>query len=103
MSEKQEQIENEETESAVNAETDNSAGSGGESVNDDNIAGLEKQLEEALSKAEQNLELALRAKAELENATRRHQQDLEKAHKLSLIHISEPTRQLTQSRIPSSA
>ena len=84
MSEKQEQIENEETESAVNAETDNSAGSGGESVNDDNIAGLEKQLEEALSKAEQNLELALRAKAELENATRRHQQDLEKAHKYAL-------------------
>jgi molecular chaperone GrpE len=84
MSEKQEQIENEETESAVNAETDNPAGSGGESVNDDNIAGLEKQLEEALSKAEQNLELALRAKAELENATRRHQQDLEKAHKYAL-------------------
>lgn len=84
MSEKQEQIENEETESAVNAETDNPAGSGGESVNDDNIAGLEKQLEEALSKAEQNLELALRAKAELENATRRHEQDLEKAHKYAL-------------------
>ena len=84
MSEKQEQIENEETGSAVNAETDNPAGSGGESVNDDNIAGLEKQLEEALSKAEQNLELALRAKAELENATRRHEQDLEKAHKYAL-------------------
>ena len=84
MSEKQEQIENEETESAVNAETDNPAGSGGESVNDDNIAGLEKQLDKALSKAEQNLELALRAKAELENATRRHEQDLEKAHKYAL-------------------
>ena len=84
MSEKQEQIENEETESAVNAETDNPAGSGGESVNSDNIAGLEKQLDKALSKAEQNLELALRAKAELENATRRHEQDLEKAHKYAL-------------------
>jgi molecular chaperone GrpE len=53
-------------------------------MNDDNIVGLEKKLEEALSKAEQNLELALRAKAELENATRRHEQDLEKAHKYAL-------------------
>ena len=84
MSEKQEQMENEETESAVNAEADTPAGNGGESMNDDNIAGLEKKLEEALSKAEQNLELALRAKAELENATRRHEQDLEKAHKYAL-------------------
>ena len=47
MSEKQEQMENAATESAVNAEADTPAGNGGESMNDDNIAGLEKKLEEA--------------------------------------------------------
>jgi molecular chaperone GrpE len=53
-------------------------------VTDESIDDLQKQLEEALGNAEQNLEMALRAKAELENATRRHEQDLEKAHKYAL-------------------
>ena len=84
MSEKQEKIENEEMESAVSAGTDNPEAGNGEPVTDESIADLEKQLAEALGKAEQNLDLALRAKAELENATRRHEQDLEKAHKYAL-------------------
>jgi molecular chaperone GrpE len=84
MSENQEPIENEETESAVTAGADQPGDSSGEPVTDESIDDLQKQLEGALAKAEQNLELALRAKAELENATRRHEQDLEKAHKYAL-------------------
>lgn len=84
MSENQEKIDNEEMESAVNAAADEAAGNGGEAVTEESIDGLQKQLEEALGKAEKNLEMALRAKAELENATRRHEQDLEKAHKFAL-------------------
>ena len=84
MSENQEKIDKEEMESAVNAGADEAAGNGGEAVTEESIDGLQKQLEEALGKAEKNLEMALRAKAELENATRRHEQDLEKAHKFAL-------------------
>ena len=84
MSEKQEKIDNEEMERVVSAGTDNPEAGNGEPVTDESIADLEKQLAEALGKAEQNLDLALRAKAELENATRRHEQDLEKAHKYAL-------------------
>jgi len=84
MSENQEPIENEETERAVTAGADQPGDSSGEPVTDESIDDLQKQLEGARAKAEQNLELALRAKAELENATRRHEQDLEKAHKYAL-------------------
>jgi len=84
MSENQEKRENEETESVVTAGADETGDKAGDTVTDETIDGLQKQLEEALGKAEQNLEMALRAKAELENATRRHEQDLEKAHKFAL-------------------
>ncbi|MDX1345853.1 MAG: nucleotide exchange factor GrpE, partial [Sedimenticolaceae bacterium] len=84
MSENQEKIDNEEMESAVNAGADEAGENSGEAVTEESIDGLQKQLEEALGKAEKNLEMALRAKAELENATRRHEQDLEKAHKFAL-------------------
>jgi molecular chaperone GrpE len=84
MSENQEQIENEETQSSAATGADKPGDNGGDSVTDESINGLQKQLDEALGKAEQNLEMALRAKAELENATRRHEQDLEKAHKYAL-------------------
>jgi molecular chaperone GrpE len=84
MSENQEQIENEVTESSAATGADKPGDNGGDSVTDESINGLQKQLDEALGKAEQNLEMALRAKAELENATRRHEQDLEKAHKYAL-------------------
>ena len=84
MSENQEKIDNEEMEKAVNAAADEAGENGGDAVTEESIVGLQKQLEEALGKAEKNLEMALRAKAELENATRRHEQDLEKAHKFAL-------------------
>jgi molecular chaperone GrpE len=84
MSENQEQIENEETQSSAATGADKPGDNGVDSVTDESINGLQKQLDDALGKAEQNLEMALRAKAELENATRRHEQDLERAHKYAL-------------------
>jgi molecular chaperone GrpE len=83
MSEKQEQIENEEP---INNAAEQ-PGSLDDEIGEaelDMINDLQQQLEAAQAKAEQNLELALRAKAELDNAARRHTQDLEKAHKFAL-------------------
>jgi molecular chaperone GrpE len=86
MSEQQEQIENEEAatggEEAAAAEENFDQEIGEAEL--DMIADLQQQLEEAQAKAGENLDLALRAKAELDNATRRHEQDLEKAHKFAL-------------------
>jgi len=45
---------------------------------------LAAQLEEARSKADANWNLAVRAKAELENLRKRHERDLSKAHKFAL-------------------
>ncbi len=45
---------------------------------------LATQLEEALAKAEANRDLAIRAKAELENLRKRHDRDLSNAHKYAL-------------------
>lgn len=42
---------------------------------------IEQQLEEAQAKAEENWNEALRARADLENMRRRHERDLEKAHR----------------------
>ncbi len=46
-----------------------------------NADSLEQQLETAQAKASENWEAYLRAKAELDNLRRRHQKDLENAHK----------------------
>lgn len=83
MSEKQEQLENEETIDATADEADNLD----EEIGDaelDMIADLQQQLETAQAKADENMDLALRVKAEMDNASRRHEQDLEKAHKFAL-------------------
>ena len=48
------------------------------------IESLTAALKEARSKAEENWELILRAKADLDNQVRRHQAELEKAHKFAL-------------------
>lgn len=45
---------------------------------------LAAQLEEALAKADTNWDLAVRAKAELENLRKRHDRDLSNAHKYAL-------------------
>jgi len=47
-------------------------------------ADLAAQLEEARSKADENWNLAVRAKAELENLRKRHERDLTNAHKYAL-------------------
>ncbi len=47
-------------------------------------ADLAAQLEEARSKADENWNLAVRAKAELENLRKRHERDLSNAHKYAL-------------------
>ena len=46
-----------------------------------NADSLEQQLETAQARASENWEAYLRAKAELDNLRRRHQKDLENAHK----------------------
>jgi len=45
---------------------------------------LAAQLDEALKKADTNWDLAVRAKAELENLRKRHERDLSSAHKYAL-------------------
>jgi len=49
-----------------------------------NEVGLEAQLAQALAEAEKNKEAAMRAKAELENIKRRHEKELQNAHKFGL-------------------
>ena len=79
MSNKEDQPE--ELEAVETAETEGNE----ESVETDNIvAELEQKLAEAEAKAEENLDKAVRAQAELENGRRRAQQDVEKARKFAL-------------------
>jgi len=47
-------------------------------------AGLDVQLEQALEAVEKHKEAALRSKAELENIKRRHEKELQNAHKFGL-------------------
>ena len=47
------------------------------------------QLAEAVEKAEQNWEMYLRAQADLENARRRAERDIEKAHKFALEEFAQ--------------
>lgn len=49
---------------------------------------LEAELEEARRQAQDNWEKLLRAQAELENQSRRHQRDVENAHKYALERFS---------------
>lgn len=52
------------------------------------IEDLQKQLEEAKQKAQENWDKALRIQAEMENLKRRTQKDLENAHKFGLEKIA---------------
>lgn len=49
-----------------------------------NADSLEAQLEAAQARAEENWEALLRARAEMDNLRRRHQKDLENAHKFGI-------------------
>jgi molecular chaperone GrpE len=53
------------------------------------VADVEKELQEALAKANENYDLYLRAKAETENVRRRAQEDVGKAHKFAVEAFAE--------------
>jgi molecular chaperone GrpE len=53
------------------------------------IAGLQAQLAAAQAKAEENHDLLLRARADVENARRRAQEDVSKAHKFGIESFAE--------------
>jgi len=53
-------------------------------VSHDELAQIQKQLEEALAKADENWNQYLRARAEIENVRRRAERDLENAHKYGI-------------------
>jgi len=55
-----------------------------ESEENSTVAELEQKLAEAEARAEENLDKAVRAQAELENGRRRAQRDVENAHKFAL-------------------
>lgn len=52
------------------------------------LAGLQAQLEVANAKADENMDLALRTRAEMENLRKRQARELENAHKYSLDKIA---------------
>lgn len=52
------------------------------------VESLQARLEEALAKADENWQLALRTKAELENLEKRAQRDIENAHKFGLEKLA---------------
>jgi len=56
----------------------------GNSINPDNGENLEQQLEAQTRKAQENLELALRTRADMENLRKRTARDIENAHKYAL-------------------
>lgn len=59
-------------------ETENGEAHNEQNTNEGN---LEQKLEEAQAKAEENWNEVLRARADMENIRRRHERDLEKAHR----------------------
>ncbi len=59
------------------------------SEGDADVAGLQAQLETAQAKADENMDLALRTRAEMENLRKRQSRELENAHKYALDKIAE--------------
>ncbi len=55
---------------------------------DSELASLQLQLEKANAKADENMDLALRTRAEMENLRKRQSRELENAHKYSLDKIA---------------
>jgi molecular chaperone GrpE len=53
------------------------------------VVDVEKELQDALAKANENYDLYLRAKAETENVRRRAQEDVSKAHKFAIEAFAE--------------
>lgn len=55
-----------------------------EGLGEDHVADLQVKLEEALAKADENYDMLLRNKAELDNVRKRSQRELENAHKYAV-------------------
>ena len=55
----------------------------------DDLAKLQAQLEQAQAKADENMDIALRTRAEMENLRKRQSRELENAHKYALDKIAE--------------
>lgn len=75
------------SEQGTNPENEEILSSGEDSLEGDTDASMDlvgKELEEAKQKAEENWDLLLRARAELENIKRRHDRDLDKARKFAV-------------------
>ena len=56
---------------------------------DDELSQLQAQLEQAAAKADENMDLALRTRAEMENLRKRQSRELENAHKYALDKMAE--------------
>ncbi len=78
---------NEETEN-INEEDVSQAAEGQLESPEKNADSLEQQLEDAQRKASENWDLFVRSKAEIDNMRRRHQIDLEKAHKFGVEKLA---------------
>lgn len=87
--------ENNENPATASAETDGAAELEDELAQGDvdadvvDLASLQAQLEKAQSKADENMDLALRTRAEMENLRKRQTRELENAHKYALDKIAE--------------
>ena len=55
-----------------------------EGITEDHVSDLQVKLEEALAKADENYDMLLRNKAELDNVRKRSQRELENAHKYAV-------------------
>ncbi len=69
--------------------TDNAAGVEPTALAAATVVEVEKELDEALAKANENYDLFLRARAEGENIRRRAQDDIAKAHKFAIESFAE--------------
>ena len=77
-------------EGAAAATTDrNDAPEGGPALGSASVTDVEKELQAALDKANENHDLYLRARAETDNVRRRAQEDVAKAHKFAVESFAE--------------
>jgi len=69
--------------------TADAAESAPEAETGDELSELKAQLEQASAKADENMDLALRTRAEMENLRKRQSRELENAHKYALDKMAE--------------
>ena len=74
---------------ASDLSTADAAESAPEAETGDELSELKAQLEQASAKADENMDLALRTRAEMENLRKRQSRELENAHKYALDKMAE--------------